>query len=85
MPKYIFAQLAEMKQQAINNGVDVIDISIGNPDGATPRPVVDVAVNAIIGSMLKNGYLSVDENSILVSVKNDDTGKADKLKNTITS
>ena len=47
LPRYIFAQLAEMKQQAIKNGVDVIDISIGNPDGATPDPVVKVAVEAI--------------------------------------
>ena len=47
LPKYIFAQLADMKQQAIKNGVDVIDISIGNPDGATPDPVVKVAVEAI--------------------------------------
>lgn len=47
MPKYIFAQLAEMKQEAINKGVDVIDISIGNPDGATPDPVVKVALEAI--------------------------------------
>ncbi len=47
MPKYIFAQLAEMKQEAINKGVDVIDISIGNPDGATPDPVVQVAIEAI--------------------------------------
>ena len=47
LPRYIFAQLAEMKQQAIKNGVDVIDISIGNPDGATPDPVVKVAVVAI--------------------------------------
>ena len=39
LPKYVFAQLAEMKQEAIERGVDVIDISIGNPDGATPRPV----------------------------------------------
>ena len=37
LPKYVFAQLAELKQEAIERGVDVIDISIGNPDGATPN------------------------------------------------
>lgn len=47
LPKYVFAQLAELKQEAIERGVDVIDISIGNPDGATPRPIVDVAAKAI--------------------------------------
>ncbi len=47
LPKYIFAQLAELKQEAINKGIDVIDMSIGNPDGATPDPVVKVALEAI--------------------------------------
>ena len=47
IPKYVFAELAELKQQAIARGVDVIDISIGNPDGATPDPVVKVALEAI--------------------------------------
>ena len=55
MPKYIFAQLAEMKQEAIKRGVDVIDISIGNPDGATPDPVVQVAVEAI-KNPVNHGY-----------------------------
>ena len=55
MPKYIFAQLAEMKQKAIEKGIDVIDISIGNPDGATPDPVVQVAVEAI-QNPINHGY-----------------------------
>ncbi|MBR1616705.1 aminotransferase class I/II-fold pyridoxal phosphate-dependent enzyme [bacterium] len=55
MPKYIFAQLAEMKQEAIKRGVDVIDISIGNPDGATPEPVVKVALEAI-QNPVNHGY-----------------------------
>ena len=55
MPKYIFAQLAEMKQKAIEAGIDVIDISIGNPDGATPDPVVQVAVEAI-QNPINHGY-----------------------------
>lgn len=41
---------------------------------------LDIAVNAIIGSMLKNGYLTVDQNSILVSVKNDDKEKGEQLQ-----
>ncbi len=44
---------------------------------------LDVAVNAIIGSMLKHGYLSTDQNSILVSVSSRDEAKADSLKNKI--
>ena len=37
-----------------------------------------VAVNAIIGSMLKNGYLSVDANSVLLSVQGDGSAKLEK-------
>ena len=44
---------------------------------------VDVAVNAIVGSMLKNGYISTDNNSILVSVKNDNAEEGSKLQERI--
>lgn len=37
---------------------------------------LNVAVNAIIGSMLKNGYLTQLQNSILVTVQNDNQKKA---------
>ncbi len=43
---------------------------------------LDVAINAIIGSMLKNGFLSINQNSILISVdgKNQETeAKLQKL------
>lgn len=46
---------------------------------------LDVAVNAVIGSMLKNGYLSVDRNSILVSVKAEDSAKAAALQKDISA
>ncbi len=46
---------------------------------------VNVAVNAIIGSMLKNGYLSVNQNSILISVNSKDKTKAAELQQTISA
>ncbi len=46
---------------------------------------IDVAINAIIGSMLKNGYLSIDSNSILVSVASGDTQIASRLQNEIST
>ncbi len=45
---------------------------------------LNVAVNAIIGSMMKNGYLTIDQNSILVSVKNKDSKESEKLQQDIT-
>ncbi len=44
---------------------------------------IDVAVNAIVGSMLKNGYLSVDNNSILVSVAAEDDNLSARLQSDI--
>ena len=42
---------------------------------------VDVAVNALIGSMAQKGYLTEIENeNILVSVQNDDAAKAEKIR-----
>lgn len=41
---------------------------------------LDVAVNAIIGSMVKEGFISELSNSILVSVDNDDPKKSAELQ-----
>lgn len=44
---------------------------------------LNVVVNALVGSMLKNGYLSIDSNSILVSVKNKDQKESERLQKEI--
>ncbi len=44
---------------------------------------LDVAVYAIIGSMVKNGYISADQNSILISVNSKSEKKANSLKDKI--
>lgn len=44
---------------------------------------LDVTINALIGSMLRHGYLSDIANSILVSVDGSDIGKSEELKNRI--
>ncbi len=41
---------------------------------------LDVGINAIIGSMLKNGYLSTEQNSILISIDSNNEKKATALK-----
>ncbi len=41
---------------------------------------LEVGVNAIIGSMLKNGFLSTDKNSILISIDSNNQQKATALK-----
>jgi len=47
LPPYVFARLDELKARAREQGLDLIDLGMGNPDGATPQPVVEAAVKAI--------------------------------------
>ncbi len=41
LPPYVFAEVNEMKATARAAGRDVIDLGMGNPDGATPAHIVD--------------------------------------------
>ena len=45
---------------------------------------VDTAVNAIVGSLLKNGYVDELANSILLSVEDENTARGAKLKQELT-
>lgn len=47
LPPYVFARLDELKARAREQGLDLIDLGMGNPDGATPEPVVDAAIAAL--------------------------------------
>ena len=40
LPPYVFAVINEMRARARAAQQDVIDLGMGNPDGATPRAVV---------------------------------------------
>ncbi|MBE9094549.1 aspartate aminotransferase [Tychonema sp. LEGE 07203] len=55
LPPYVFARLDELKARAREQGLDLIDLGMGNPDGATPQPVVEAAVAAIQNSA-NHGY-----------------------------
>ena len=46
LPKYVFAEINTMRAKARRAGFDVIDLGMGNPDGATPRAVVDKLTEA---------------------------------------
>jgi alanine-synthesizing transaminase len=46
LPPYVFAVINEMRAQARAAQIDVIDLGMGNPDGATPRVVVSKLVEA---------------------------------------
>ena len=46
LPKYVFAEINSMRAKARRAGLDVIDLGMGNPNGATPQPVVDKLTEA---------------------------------------
>ena len=46
LPPYVFAVINEMKAKARAAQMDVVDLGMGNPDGATPEPVVKKLIEA---------------------------------------
>jgi alanine-synthesizing transaminase len=46
LPPYVFAVINEMKAKARARQLDVVDLGMGNPDGATPKPIVNKLVEA---------------------------------------
>ena len=55
-------------------------------DGADLKGAkLDVAVNAIVGSLVRNGYLDSISSAIMISVEDNDTARAEKLQRELTS
>src|SRR3546814_13331310 len=46
LPPYVFNITGELKMAARRRGEDIIDMSMGNPDGPTPKHNVDKLVEA---------------------------------------
>ncbi|MGI8745646.1 MAG: aminotransferase class I/II-fold pyridoxal phosphate-dependent enzyme [Bryobacteraceae bacterium] len=46
LPPYVFAVINEMKAKARAAQLDVVDLGMGNPDGATPKAVVNKLIEA---------------------------------------
>jgi len=47
LPPYLFASIDRMKQEAVKKGMDIIDLSIGDPDIPTPGPIVRAMKKAV--------------------------------------
>ena len=48
LPPYVFNITGEMKVSARRRGEDIIDFGMGNPDGATPKHIVDKLVESVL-------------------------------------
>ena len=46
LPNYVFAEINEIKLRARRAGQDVIDFSMGNPDGPTPTHIVEKLIES---------------------------------------
>ena len=46
LPAYVFNITSELKAEARRRGEDIIDFGMGNPDGATPKHIVDKLIEA---------------------------------------
>jgi alanine-synthesizing transaminase len=46
LPAYVFNITSELKAAARRRGEDIIDFGMGNPDGATPKHIVDKLIEA---------------------------------------
>jgi LL-diaminopimelate aminotransferase len=55
LPPYVFARLDELKARAREQGLDLIDLGMGNPDGLAPQPVIEAAI-AAFANPLNHGY-----------------------------
>ena len=76
----------------VNTNEKIVDAEGLNEDGVTVLDDMDlegvdmdVAVNAVIGSMLQKGYLNDLQNVVLVSVENTDEEKSAELQEQISS
>jgi LL-diaminopimelate aminotransferase len=47
LPPYLFATIDRMKEKAVAKGIDLIDLSIGDPDTPTPRHIVEAMRTAV--------------------------------------
>ncbi|MGP0593443.1 LL-diaminopimelate aminotransferase [Nitrospira sp. T9] len=41
LPPYLFAAIDDMKRKAIERGMDIINLGIGDPDLPTPEPIIE--------------------------------------------
>ncbi len=75
----------------VNDKEKVVEVRALNDDAKKVIGEMDLynfgleeSINAIIGSMLKHGYLSTDQNSILISINSENEARAATLRDKLT-
>lgn len=47
LPPYLFAQIDKKKREKLSQGIDIIDLGVGDPDIPTPEPIVKAMQKAV--------------------------------------
>ncbi len=59
LPPYLFAAIDEMKRKAIERGMDIINLGVGDPDLPTPEPIIE-SLRQAAGNPKHHQYPSYD-------------------------
>ena len=59
LPPYLFAAIDEMKRNAIERGMDIINLGVGDPDLPTPAPIIE-SLRRAAGDPKHHQYPSYD-------------------------
>ncbi len=59
LPPYLFAAIDDMKRKAIEGGMDIINLGIGDPDLPTPEPIIE-SLRRAAGNPKHHQYPSYD-------------------------
>jgi LL-diaminopimelate aminotransferase len=59
IPPYLFARIDKKKEEARKKGIDLIDLSIGDPDIATPQNIIE-AMNKAVADPKNHRYPSYE-------------------------
>jgi LL-diaminopimelate aminotransferase len=59
LPPYLFAAIDDMKRKAIEHGMDIINLGIGDPDLPTPEPIIE-SLRRAAGDPKHHQYPSYD-------------------------
>jgi LL-diaminopimelate aminotransferase len=59
LPPYLFAAIDEMKRKAIERGMDIINLGVGDPDLPTPDPIIE-SLRRAAGDPKHHQYPSYD-------------------------
>ena len=88
----VYLEVNPQIELSLNTYDVVLEATPKNEDGkkvlgdmSLKNTELDVALNAILGSMVKNGYLTKDANSVLICVENESKVKANQINLEITN